>query len=401
MAPTPHSERTHIIIYGRTNSGKSSLINALTGQEVALTSPIAGTTTDPVRKAMEVKGLGACTFVDTAGFDDPDTQLGKARIESTLKTLPEAQIALVVIAQEGADLSLEYDWIERLRAQETPVLAVLNKCDSVHYNSDTIAQIEQHTAHRPILTSATQHIGIEELRESLAQIRGAHQDERTITGNLVSASDTVLLVMPQDAAAPKGRLILPQVQTIRELIDKGALPLCCTPENMPQALQSLAAPPKVIITDSQAFATAYEHKPQESLLTSFSVLFAAYKGDIDHFIAGARAIATLTAESRVLIAEACTHAPETEDIGTVKIPKLLRKRFGEGLRIDMVSGKDFPQDLTPYHLIIHCGACMFTRQLVLARSRQSQVQQVPMTNYGMALAYLTGILDKVSLPTDH
>ena len=396
MSQTPRSERLHIVLYGRTNSGKSSLINALTGQEVSLVSAIAGTTTDPVSKAMEVKGLGACVLVDTAGFDDRDEALGHLRIERTRETLKLADIAILVLASDQTDI--EEGWIEALKTSKVPVVTVLNKGD-IHTYDDTLrAKLKSLTGHAPIVVSAYTGMGIEDLRKALHE---AHikDDERTITGSLTKPGDTILLVMPQDAAAPKGRLILPQVQTIRELLDKGCTSICCTPDTMSQALKALAHPPHLIITDSQAFKEVYALKPEGSLLTSFSVLFAAYKGDIDNFVEGARAIASLTPSSRVLIAEACTHAPESEDIGTVKIPRLLRQRIGADLRIDMVAGKDFPDDLTPYDLVIHCGACMFTRKMVMSRSAQARAQQVPMTNYGITLAYLTGILDKVSLPS--
>lgn len=395
MAQTPNSERLHIVLFGRTNSGKSSLINALTGQEVALVSDRPGTTTDPVRKAMEVQGLGACTFVDTAGFDDTDEILGELRIQRTRAMIKEADIAIIVIS--SPDISEELKWIQHLRNEEVALFLVINKIDARAYPPDFFRTVEAQTGLSPIPVSTLTGVGIETLRAALASYAKEGEAD-SITGDLVSSGDLVLLVMPQDSQAPKGRLILPQVQTIRELLDKGAVPLCCTPETMRRALDGLSQAPKLIITDSQAFKPVYDMKPAESLLTSFSVLFAAYKGDIRSFVEGAKAIALLTPESRVLIAEACTHAPETEDIGTVKIPRLLHQRVGESLKIEMVSGKAFPEDLTPYDLIIHCGACMFTRKLVISRSRQAHRQAVPMTNYGIALAYLTGILDKVALP---
>ena len=220
--------------------------------------------------------------------------------------------------------------------------------------------------------------------------------EQTITGNLVKEGDVVLLVMPQDIQAPKGRLILPQVQTIRELLDRKCLVMSCTTDKLGDTLRALASPPQLIITDSQVFQTVYQQKPAESCLTSFSVLFAGYKGDIHYYVESAAAIDSLTEQSHVLIAEACTHAPLTEDIGRVKLPRLLRKRIGERLKIDIVSGNDFPEDLSGYNLIIHCGACMFNRKYVLSRIGQAKTQKVPMTNYGIAIAHLSGILDKIS-----
>ncbi|KGN67485.1 [FeFe] hydrogenase H-cluster maturation GTPase HydF [Porphyromonas sp. COT-108 OH1349] len=396
MEQTPRSERLHIVLYGRTNSGKSSLINALTGQMVSLVSDTPGTTTDPVSKAMELPGLGACVLIDTAGFDDTNESLGKLRIDRTRRTLQSADIAIVVLSSE--ELSPELEWITQLQEKNIPVIPVFNKAD-IHACPDALrTTLKEKTGLSPIIVSAHTGFGMDTLLETLRSTNTRTQSAETITGSLVSGGDTVLLVMPQDAQAPKGRLILPQVQTIRELLDKGCLPICCTPDTMKQALDALQHPPKLIITDSQAFKNVYEIKPAASLLTSFSILFAAYKGDIDSFVQGAQAIASLTPHSKVLIAEACTHAPVTEDIGRVKIPALLRKRISSSLQIEIVSGKDFPEDLTPYDLIIHCGACMFTRKMVMNRSERAQQQHVPMTNYGITMAYLTGILDKVALP---
>ncbi|KGL53974.1 GTP-binding protein [Porphyromonas canoris] len=396
MEQTPRSERLHIVLYGCTNSGKSSLINALTGQMVSLVSDTPGTTTDPVSKAMELPGLGACVLIDTAGFDDTNESLGKLRIDRTRRTLQSADIAIVVLSSE--ELSPELEWITQLQEKNIPVIPVFNKAD-IHACPDALrTTLKEKTGLSPIIVSAHTGFGMDTLLETLRSTNTRTQSAETITGSLVSEGDTVLLVMPQDAQAPKGRLILPQVQTIRELLDKGCLPICCTPDTMKQALDALQHPPKLIITDSQAFKNVYEIKPAASLLTSFSILFAAYKGDIDSFVQGAQAIASLTPHSKVLIAEACTHAPVTEDIGRVKIPALLRKRISSSLQIEIVSGKDFPEDLTPYDLIIHCGACMFTRKMVMNRSERAQQQHVPMTNYGITMAYLTGILDKVALP---
>lgn len=396
MEQTPRSERLHIVLYGCTNSGKSSLINALTGQTVSLVSDTPGTTTDPVSKAMELPGLGACVLIDTAGFDDTNESLGQLRVDRTRRTLQSADIAIVVLSSE--ELSPELEWITQLQEKNIPVIPVFNKAD-IHACPDALrTTLKEKTGLSPIIVSAHTGFGMDTLLETLRSTNTRTQSAETITGSLVSEGDTVLLVMPQDAQAPKGRLILPQVQTIRELLDKGCLPICCTPDTMKQALDALQHPPKLIITDSQAFKNVYEIKPAASLLTSFSILFAAYKGDIDSFVQGAQAIASLTPHSKVLIAEACTHAPVTEDIGRVKIPALLRKRISSSLQIEIVSGKDFPEDLTPYDLIIHCGACMFTRKMVMNRSERAQQQHVPMTNYGITMAYLTGILDKVALP---
>ena len=389
---TPSANRLHIALFGRRNSGKSSLINALTGQDTALVSDIPGTTTDPVSKAIELHGIGPCVLIDTPGFDDEGT-LGEMRIERTLKAIERTDIALLLC--EEKDLQAEREWMQQLKAKNIPVILILNKVDIRENVSSIVAHIENELQQKPLVVSAQKAKGLEDIRLGILEKLPQDFEQPSITGDLVKENDLVLLVMPQDIQAPKGRLILPQVQTMRELLDKKCLIMSCTTDKLPQTLQALAYPPKLIITDSQVFKTVYEQKPDESMLTSFSVLMAGYKGDIRQFIEGASAIDRLTESSRVLIAEACAHAPMTEDIGRVKIPRLLRKKIGEGLHIDMVSGSDFPKDLSSYDLIIHCGACMFNRKHVMNRLESASIQQVPMTNYGITLAHLMGILDKI------
>ena len=386
---TPSANRLHIALFGRRNSGKSSLINALTGQDTALVSNIPGTTTDPVSKTMELHGIGPCVIIDTPGFDDEGT-LGEMRIERTLKAIERTDIALLLCEEEN--LQEEKKWMLQLKAKNIPVILILNKAD---IRKDISSLVEAELGEKPLLVSAKEKQGMEDIRIAILEKLPQDFEQPFITGDLVQENDLVLLVMPQDIQAPKGRLILPQVQTMRELLDKKCLIMSCTTDKLTQTLQALARPPKLIITDSQVFKTVYEQKPAESMLTSFSVLMAGYKGDIRQFIEGASAIDSLTENSRVLIAEACAHAPMTEDIGRVKIPRLLRKKIGEGLQIDMVSGSDFPKDLSGYDLIIHCGACMFNRKHVMNRLESASTQQVPMTNYGITLAHLMGILDKI------
>ena len=389
---TPSANRLHIALFGRRNSGKSSLINALTGQDTALVSDIPGTTTDPVSKAMELHGIGPCVIIDTPGFDDEGT-LGEMRIERTLKAIERTDIALLLC--EENDWIEESSWLEQLKAKNIPVILILNKADIRKDVSNIATHIEQALRQKPIIVSAKEKQGMEEIRLAILEKLPQDFEQPSITGDLVSENDLVLLVMPQDIQAPKGRLILPQVQTMRELLDKKCIIMSCTTDKLPHTLKALAYPPKLIITDSQVFKTVYEQKPLESKLTSFSVLMAGYKGDIRQFIEGASAIDRLTENSHVLIAEACAHAPQTEDIGRIKIPRLLRKKIGEGLQIDMVSGSDFPKDLAKYDLIIHCGACMFNRKHVMNRLENASNQKVPMTNYGITLAHLMGILDKI------
>ena len=386
---TPTANRLHIALFGRRNSGKSSLINALAGQDTALVSDIPGTTTDPVSKAMELHGIGPCVIIDTPGFDD-EGMLGEMRIERTLQAIERTDIALLLCGENN--LQKEKEWLQQLKTKNIPVILILNKAD---IRKDISSLVEQELGQKPLLVSAKEKQGMEDIRTAILEKLPQDFEQPSITGDLVDENDLVLLVMPQDIQAPKGRLILPQVQTMRELLDKKCLIMSCTTDKLSQTLKALAYPPKLIITDSQVFKTVYEQKPTESLLTSFSVLMAGYKGDIRQFIEGASAIDRLTESSRVLIAEACAHAPMTEDIGRVKIPRLLRKKVGEGLHIDMVSGSDFPKNLSEYDLIIHCGACMFNRKHVMNRLEQASNQQVPMTNYGITLAHLMGILNKI------
>lgn len=393
LTNTPQSNRLHIGVFGRRNSGKSSLVNALTGQHTALVSDVAGTTTDPVYKAMEIHGIGPVLFVDTAGFDD-EGELGAMRVEKTRAALKKCDIALTLLS--GREDPLEKEWLTAIRAGGCAVIALVNKADVSDDISERLAFIREAYGLEAIAVSARLGQGMDQVRAAIIRAIPEDYDSRDITGGLCGPGDVVLLVMPQDIQAPKGRLILPQVQTLRELLDKGCLAFCVTTDRLNEALGRLQAPPKLIITDSQAFAQVHALKPEGTLLTSFSVLFAAHKGDIDAFVKGAEAIDRLTENSKVLIAEACTHAPLTEDIGREKIPRMLRKRVGQGLTVDHVSGTDFPQDLTGYDLIIHCGACMFNRRYVLSKVAQAQAQGVPITNYGVTIAKATGILDQIA-----
>ena len=344
-------ERLHISFFGPTNSGKSTLVNALAGQEVSLVSPVPGTTTDPVRKVIEIPGLGPCVLIDTAGLDDAGI-LGPERARLTRNVLDETDIAVVL----GEDIPKFLEGVPTV----------------VYKRGESIESLIQR-----ILALAPE------------------REERFLTGSLVKAGDTVMLVMPQDSEAPKGRLILPQVQVIRELLDRGCVPVCCTPASLPAAIKSVT--PALVITDSQVFKLVNETIPREWRLTSFSILLAAAKGDLRVFLEGARAIDSLKPGARVLIAEACTHVPDTEDIGRVKIPALLRKRIGD-LQVDIAAGNDFPEDLSQYSLIIHCGACVATSTLVRSRTRKALLAGVPITNYGLSIAHLQGILPRVVLP---
>ncbi len=400
---TPSANRVHIGFFGRRNSGKSSLINALSGQNVSIVSERAGTTTDPVTKPMEIKGLGPCVLIDTAGFDDDEELLGAERVKRTVAAAEKVELAIILISAQqleaDSNFSLEQQWAHKLKKQGSAVIWALTQIDAVSdiQRAQAEKQLEQ-LGVKAIKVSIYQPETVQNLRQALVNNVQPKQ-ERTILGNLVKADDLVVLVMPQDIQAPQGRLILPQVQTIRELLDRQCIIAATTTTNLNETLTSLSKAPDLIITDSQAFKQVYSLKPKESRLTSFSILFAAYKGDLNYYMQGTDKLTELDEKAHILIAECCSHAPLQEDIGRVKLPRLLRRHFGEKLHIDIVSGQDFPQDLTPYDLIIQCGACMFNRQHVLSRIARAKEQHVPMSNYGLALAYLNGLpLHECALP---
>lgn len=390
---TPRANRLHIGFFGKRNSGKSSLINAFTSQEISIVSDTPGTTTDPVYKSMEILPLGACVLIDTAGFDDIG-ELGEIRVEKTRLAAEKTDIAVVLAT--GNDLSKEKEWYEYFKTRKTPVLVCISKSDTLKNKDEYEIKVKDEFGISPIVLSSYTKEGIAKFKEALMRLLPEDFESPSITGNLCGENDLVMLVMPQDIQAPKGRLILPQVQTIRELLDKKCVVISCTTDKIDETLRYLSRPPKLIITDSQVFKTVYEKKPSESLLTSFSTLFAGYKGDIGYYIEGADHISELTEDSRVLIAECCTHAPLTEDIGREKLPRLLRKKLGQNLKIDFVSGSDFPEDLSCYDLVIQCGACMFNRKYVMSRIQRAKEKNVKMSNYGVVIAKLNGILDKIS-----
>jgi hydrogenase maturation GTPase hydF len=395
MNQTPQGERVHIAFFGKTNVGKSSLINKIVNQEISIVSEIRGTTTDPVKKAMEIHSIGATLIIDTAGFDD-DSKLGEKRMEKTSNILNKTDVAVIVTTPDDiiSDFSKELSWIEKIKEKNIPYLIVINKIDLSKDMESLKKRAIELTSKEAILVSVKENIGIEDLIISL-EIICKFKDEDSICSHLVKKDDVVLLVMPQDTQAPKGRLILPQVQTIRDLLDNKCTVICTTDERFEKSLNILKNSPNLIITDSQVFAKIYPLKPKESKLTSFSVLFSRYKGDVDEFVKGAAFIDLLKDNDKVLIAEACTHNPQDGDIARVKLPMLLRKKTGKQLDVDVVSGNNFPSKLEDYSLIIHCGACMFNKKYVLNRIDSAKSSQIPITNYGIAIAYITGILDKI------
>ena len=395
MTSVARSNRYHIAIFGRRNAGKSSLVNCIAGQAVSIVSDVAGTTTDTVWKSIELPGVGAAVIADTAGFDDAG-ELGAMRVDAARRVLARADVAILLLGEYDGDASLEKEWLAQIREQQLPLVLVAGKCDK-EGSAERMTAWQKELCGDVIPFSAVTGEGRDALLARIAWLYVQDDNLDDITHSLVKSGDVVVLVMPQDASAPKGRIIQPQVQTLRNLLDKHCIPLCCAPEELPQLLQSLVAPPQLIITDSQVFAMVEKLTPPETKLTSFSVLMARHKGDIDAFRSGAKVLLALPPTARVLIAEACSHIPQNEDIGRVKLPRLLRSKLGDGLQIDVVGGNDFPDDLVGYDIVIHCGACMFNRRTVLSRVRQAKTQGVPITNYGIAIAALSGILDRVVL----
>ncbi len=371
------ANRVHIGIFGDTNSGKSTLLNLLSGQSASLVSEVRGTTTDPVYKPMEIQGVGASTLIDTAGFED-DSELGAQRMKRTSKVLDECDIYIYVERGEKNNRLLG-----ALVARKKPLIKV--------FNGSQLGDASANTRIPDGYIAFDKDAVLEAIREAAKDVSG----DRPLLEGLLSGGESVLLVMPQDIQAPKGRLILPQVQTMRALLDLGCSITSCKTEDMKRTLDLLKEPPALIITDSQVFAEVYALKPRESNITSFSILMARSKGDIDELVKGAAAIDALNKNSRVLISEACTHAPLEEDIGRVKIPALLRKKYGN-MSIDFSRGLDFPEELD-YDLIIMCGSCMFNRAHVLSRIEKARAAGVPVTNYGVTISKLKGIIDKVEL----
>lgn len=394
METTPSANRLHIGIFGRCNSGKSSLLNALAEQQTALVSQTPGTTTDPVVKSMEWPGIGAAVVTDTAGFDD-DSELGALRLAQTVRAAERCDVALIVCSD--ADCGLEAEWAARFRERGVPVVAVLGRCDRIRDVPGAVASVARELGVQPVAVSARTGAGIASLRAAVAAAVGEGADA-TITGDLVTEGDVVLLVMPQDSAAPKGRLILPQVQTIRDALDNGAAALVVKEREYPAMLARLKTPPDLAVCDSQVVDRMVADTPPEIPCTTFSILFSRLKGDMILMARGAAAIAALRPGDKVLIAEACSHHAVSDDIGRVKIPRWLRRYAGEGLQVDVSAGRDYPENLSEYKLVIHCGGCMLNRREVLSRIQAAARAGVPVTNYGMCISFVQGVLERVLTP---
>lgn len=394
---TPRSERLHIAILGRRNAGKSSLINALTGQEIALVSPIKGTTTDPVYKAMELLPLGPVVFIDTAGLDD-EGELGELRKKKTLEVLNKTDTAILVVDGNVGIGDFEEHLIKLLKGYSFPIIGVVNKADQSSISSETVALYSQKWGIPLIEVSSTTGKGIEALKKAIVEVAHIGEQHDVIVRDLISPGDFVVLVVPIDKSAPKGRLILPQQQTIRDILDGRGMAVVTQEDRLKATLDGLSVKPRLVITDSQVFHKVAADTPPDIPLTSFSILFARYKGDLKELVRGARAVAQLKEGDRVLIAEACTHHRQDDDIARVKIPRWLKQKTGKDLNLDFVSGVNFPDNLKDYSLVIHCGGCMLTRREMLYRIRQVASAGVPIVNYGVFIAYVNGILERVLQP---
>jgi len=393
---TPSSERVQIAIFGRRNSGKSSLINALTNQHLAIVFDVPGTTTDPVSKSMEILPIGPVVVTDTAGIDDTG-DLGRMRVERTLRVLEKTDLAILIVESGQSPGRWEEDLVKRIKGRDIPLLICATKID-IDPDYETIRQwATQHSA-RFVAVSAATLEGIELLKTALGQVSPTGFPEPTILGDLISSGDIVVLVVPIDKAAPKGRLILPQVMTIRDILDHDGIAITVKERELSACLASLDRKPKLVVTDSQAFLKVDADTPRDIWMTSFSVLMARYKGDLPSFVAGARAIDDLQRGNRVLVAEGCTHHAQADDIGRVQIPRWLRQMVGGDLEFGFSSGKDFPPDVARYDLIVHCGGCMLNPREMRYRQRVAAEAGVPMTNYGVLLAKVHGILERAIEP---
>lgn len=386
---TPLANRVHIGIFGKRNAGKSSIINAITGQKLSIVSDVKGTTTDPVLKAMELLPLGPVVMIDTPGIDDKG-ELGKLRVKRSYQMLNKSDVALLVIdGKEGISIEDE-KLLQKIKEKEIPYLIVVNKADKEIQKIDTKDTI--------IYVSAKTGKNIWELKEKIAALASRDKHEKPLVSDLIAPSDFVLLVVPIDKAAPKGRLILPQQQTIRDILDTGGISIVVKENNIKDTLSKLKIKPKLVITDSQVFDVAAANVPEDIWLTSFSILFARYKGNLSELVKGAKALETLQDNDNILISEGCTHHRQCDDIGTVKLPALIRKHTGKVLNFEFTSGIEFPEELSKYKIVIHCGGCMLNHKEIAYRLRCAKDQGVPATNYGVAIAYMKGILKRSLQP---
>lgn len=392
---TPNANRLHIAIFGKRNMGKSTLINAITNQNLAIVSDYAGTTTDPVYKAMEILPIGPVVLIDTAGFDD-EGDLGELRIQKTLEVIKKTDIALLVVDSKGFTF-FDVNIINKLKETSTPFIIVLNKSDLRGSNFEFLDELKSEN-YIFAQISAKEKLGIDELKNLIIKHSPKSFEQPSILGELINPGDHVVLVTPIDTGMPKGRLILPQVQMIRDILDNDAIVHQCKEKELRYLLDSLKVKPKLVITDSQVFSSVSADTPDDIALTSFSILFAKYKGDLFKLVEGAKALKNLKAGDKVLISEACTHHAQPDDIGTVKIPRWIKNHINNDIVFEFTSGRDYPDNLHEYKLVIHCGACTLNRKEMLNRIDSSIEKGTPIINYGLCIAYLHGIFERALKP---
>ncbi|MGF7186238.1 [FeFe] hydrogenase H-cluster maturation GTPase HydF [Desulfitispora alkaliphila] len=394
---TPRANRVHIAFFGRRNAGKSSLINAVTGQEIALVSSVKGTTADPVYKPMELLPVGPVVIIDTAGLDDVG-ELGELRKQKTLEVLHKTDLAVLVVDAEIGLTQFERETADIIRGKKIPAIGVINKTDKKKVSGTTVKEYGEQLNMPIVLVSALKSQGVEELKKAIIDVLPEEKDKFKIVGDLISPGEMAVLVVPIDGAAPKGRLIMPQQQTIRDIMDNGGMAVVVKETGLKQALGNLAQKPKLVITDSQVFQQVARDTPDDIFLTSFSILFARNKGDLGELVKGARTISRLKDGDKVLIAEACTHHRQPEDIGRVKIPKWIEQKTGKDIIFEFSNGVSFPDNLREYALVVHCGGCMLNKKAMHYRIEQAVAAQVPIVNYGVLIAYVQGILDRAIEP---
>lgn len=394
---TPRAERVHIALFGMRNAGKSSIINAVTDQEIAIVSDVKGTTTDPVYKSMEILPIGPCVIIDTAGLDDIG-ELGELRKKKTLEVLDKTNIALVVIDSSVGINDYDKFIIHQIKEKKIPVIAVLNKIDKTEVKEEQSDFLKKELNIPVVLVSAATKQGIKELKNKIISILPEDEDKFKIVGDLINPGDFVVLVTPIDKAAPKGRLILPQQQTIRDILESDAISIVTKEYELKETLENLAKKPKLVITDSQVFLKVAADTPKDILMTSFSILFARYKGDLVELIKGVKEIKKLKDGDKILISEGCTHHRQADDIGRVKIPRWVRQITGKKIDFEYTAGVTFTQEVKKYSLIVHCGGCMLNRAAMISRIEDAKEFNVPIVNYGILIAYVHGILDRALEP---
>ncbi|MHC1683321.1 MAG: [FeFe] hydrogenase H-cluster maturation GTPase HydF [Clostridiaceae bacterium] len=394
---TPSGNRIHIALFGRTNAGKSSIINALTNQNIALVSDVKGTTTDPVYKAMELLPLGPIMLIDTAGLDDV-SELGELRKAKTIEVLNKTDVAIIVIDGSDSPSSYDKEIIETVRSKKIPSIIIITKIDLCEDLEELKDAFKSELNSEVILASAKEKIGIKEIKNELIKLSPEDEDKFKIVGDLINPGDFVVLVTPIDKAAPKGRLILPQQQTIRDILESDAISIVTKEFELKETLENLKKKPKLVICDSQVFLKVSADTPKDIMMTSFSILFARQKGNLLELVRGAKAVEKLQDGDKILIAEACTHHRQSDDIGTVKIPRWLRQITGKNLQFEFTSGYTFPENIKDYKLIVHCASCMLNRRAMLHRISTAEEADVPIVNYGVLISYVHGIMDRALEP---